>query len=344
MRNEVYIEIINESVKKLLEFQDIRKGALTEGCFFYPYWRNKKENFVNSRWQEGVLSLSWYFNKFNNEEIWERIVKGIDFWCKLQHSNGTFPENSRYDQSFGATAFSTLAIINSLILTNYSKEKWIEKIKKSCNYIVKHDDFAFIRNEMAASLALLKAGEYLHEPSYLQESEKKLNLVLKNQNNKGYFNEKGIFDLSHNSLILELLGHYYLSTKDRMILDSATKFINFFYNLDLNAYRKFRKADWVIIGGFEIFSNEMRSGKEALIKALNNFNFHHLDYDNNLCTDIYRLCYAYDNFKEDLEHIELKPELNLNKNIYYQYRKSKFLDILRPLGFHNIMRIKQRLF
>ena len=140
MRNEVYIEIINEGINKILGFQDTRKGALTEGCFFYPYWRNKRESYVNSRWQEAVLSLSWYFNKFSNEEIWERIVKGIDFWSRLQQNNGSFPEYSRHDRSFSATAFSTLAIVNSLNLINYSKEKWLERIKKSCDYLIKNDD------------------------------------------------------------------------------------------------------------------------------------------------------------------------------------------------------------
>ena len=344
MRNEVYIEIINRGVNKLLEFQDTRKGSLTEGCFFYPYWRDKKESYVNSRWQESVLTLSWYFNKFNNEEIWGRIVKGIDFWCKLQHNKGASPEYSRYDRSFSATAFSTLAVINSLNLINYSKEKWIDKIRNSCNYLIKNDDFVFARNEMAASLALLKAGEYLHELNYLQKSEKKLDITLKKQNSKGYFVEKNMFDLSYNTLILELLGHYYLNTNDRRILESASKFINFFFNLDLKTFRKFRKAEWIIVGGFEIFANEVKNGKEALIKALNNFNFHHLEYDNNFCTDLYKLCYAYDNFKEDLEHLELKSDLNINKNIYYQNRPSKFLNILRPFGIHNFMKIKQKLF
>lgn len=344
MRNETYIEIINEGIQKLLNFQDKRKGVLTEGCFFYPYWRNKRENYVNTRWQEAVLSLSWYFNKFNNEEIWESIIKGMDFWCKLQHKNGAFPEYSRQDRSFSATAFSILAIINSLNLINYSKENWIEKIKKSCDYLAKNNDYVLITNQMAASLALLKAGEYLHEPKYLLESEKKLNFVLKQQTQKGFFTENNIFDLSYNSLILELLGHYYLSTKDRKILDCANKFINLFLNIDLENYRRFRKADWIIIGGFEIFSDEIRNGKEALLKALNNFNFHHLEYDTNLCTDLYRLCFAYDNVKEDIEHIELKTELNINQYSYYPYRQSKLLNIFRPFGIHNFMRIKQKFF
>ena len=342
MRNEVYIEIINKGIQRLLLFQDKRKGALTEGCFFYPYWRNKRETYVNSRWQEAVFSLSWYFNKFNNEDVWESAIKGIDFWCKLQQTNGAFPEYSRRDRSYSATAFSTLAIINSLKLMNYSKDKWLEKIGKSCNYLMKNIDYVFIRNEMAASLALLKAGEYLHEPKYLQESERKLNEILKKQTSKGYFLEKNSFDLGHNSLILELLGNYYLSTKDKKILDSASKFINLFLNIDINNYKKFKKANWIIINGFEIFSNEVRNGKEALIKALNNFNFHQLEYDNNLCTDLYKLCYAYDNVREDLEHVELKTDLNPNENFYYSFRPSKILNILRPFGIHKFLKIKYK--
>src|SRR3989344_6620159 len=177
MRSEFYLELINEGIDKLLSFQDTREGSLTEGCFFYPYWRNRRENFVNARWQEAVLSLSWSYNKYTSEEIWPKIVKGIDFWCKLQHKNGAFPEYSRLDRSFSATAFSTLAVVNSIILLNYSKEKWLEKIKKSCEYLIKNDELFLINQEMAAALTLLRFGTYTNNPGYLKESEKKLNLV-----------------------------------------------------------------------------------------------------------------------------------------------------------------------
>lgn len=339
MRNEIYMDVINQGIQRILTFQDIRKGALTEGCFFYPYWRDKRERYVNSRWQEAVLSLSWYYNKFNNEEIWERLVKGIDFWCKLQHEDGSFPEYSRKDRSFSATAFSTLAIVNSLNLINYSKDKWLEKIRKSCNYLIHNDETILINQEMAASLALLKAGEYLHEPNYIKESEKKLEIVLRNQAEKGYYKEKSGFDLGYSSLTLELLGHYYLSTRDRKILDSAAKFINFFFNLDLKRIRNIRDTNWIIVGGFELFSEDVRTGKEALKKVLNNFNIQHLEYDSNFCTDLYRLCYACDNFKEDLEHLELKTEIN-TKGFYSSYHPSRVLNILRPFGLHKLRRIK----
>ena len=38
-------------------------------------------------------------------------------------------------------------------------------------------------------------------------------------------------------------------------------------NIDLKLYRKYKKADWIIVDGFEIFSNEIINGKEALKKV-----------------------------------------------------------------------------
>ena len=338
MRSELYLDIINDGVTKLSNFQDINK-TITEGCFFYPYWRLRKEKYVNSRWQEAVLTLSWYYSKFHSEETWIRILKGVDFWCKLQHKNGSFPEYSRLDRSFSATAFSTLAMINSIIILNYSKEKWIEKINKSCEYLMKNDELFLTNQEMAASLALLKTGTYLNEPRYIDESERKLDIVLKNQSSEGFYKENNGFDLGYSSLTLELLGHYYLATKDKKILDSAVRFINLFLQLDLKKLNNIRKTDWIIVGGFEIFSH-IKNGKMALKKVLNRFNVQHLEYAQNLCTDLYRLCYAYDNCKSNLEHDNISREIKLNKTYYQGNRPRKILNLARFFGIHKIRRAK----
>ncbi len=336
MRNEFYLELVNNGVTKLLNFQDTRLNSLTEGCFFYPYWRLRKESFVNSRWQEAVLTLSWFYNKYNSEDIWTKIIKGIDFWCKLQHRNGAFPEYSRLDRSFSATAFSTLAMINSIILLNYSKEKWIEKITKSCEYLMKNDEFFLTSQEAAAALVLLKFGNYTNNIKYIKESERKIKLVLKNQNAKGYFKENNRFDFNHSTLTLELLGQYYLATDEKFILDSVSKFIDFTVNLD---FRPLKNINWVVVSGFEISSDKTLNGNQALIKILNNFDVRHLESDKNYCTDLYRLCYAYDNFKTDLEHTDLEKNINTQKNNLI-YRPSRFLNLIRPFGIHNFRKLK----
>lgn len=342
MRNEFYLELINEGVNKLLNFQDIRPNSITEGCFFYHYWKSRKINYINSRWQEAVLSLSWFYNKYNSEEIWARILKGIDFWCKLQHKNGSFPEHSRIDRSFAATAFSSLAIINSIILLNYSKERWLEKLNKSCNYLIKNDEIVLINQEMAASLALMKFGNYVNNSFYLKESEKKLNLVLKNQSTKGYYKERNGFELGYSTLTLGLLGHYYLATDDERILNSASKFIDLIANLDFEKIKNLRHSNWVIIDGFEIFADKTVNGKEALRKIIDNFNISNLELDRNLCTELPNLCFAYNNCREDIEHRDL--DANIQKTIYPIYKENKLLNLLRPFGIHKFRKIKYMLF
>lgn len=340
MRNEVYFEWINEAILRLFEFQDLRKGSLTEGCFFYPYWRNKQVNYVNSRWQEAVLSLSWFYSKFNSEDVWEKIIKGIDFWGKLQHKNGSFPEYSRKDNSFPATSFSTLSVINSIILLNYSKEKWIEKINKSCEYLINNNELVLINQEAAAALALLKFGNYTKNIRYLRESEKKLKYVLNNQSLSGYYKEQNGFDLGYNTLTLELLGHYYLATNDERVLNSASKFIDLFLKLNLNTIKNSRNTSWIVVGGFEIFSNFTMNGGEALSKAINNFSVQHLECDKNLCTDLYRLCHSYDNCKLEVEHTNLEKGLKTNNKIYDFNKPNKLFNILRPFGIHNFRKYK----
>ena len=228
-------------------------------------------------------------NKFNNEEVWKRIIKGIDFWCRLQHKNGSFPEYSRSDRSFSAAAFSAFAVIDSVILINYSKDNWLKKIHKSCSYMMKNDEEVLINQEAAAALALLKFGNYTKNIPYLKESERKLKIVLRNQSLKGYYLEKNGFDLGYSSLTLDLLSQYYKVTNDQRILESASRFINLVLNLDLKNSRNIRNTDWVIVNGFEAFSDLIPNGKAALKKVLNSFNVQHLGSDKNLCTDLFRL-------------------------------------------------------
>jgi len=341
MRNELYLEWINEGVLKLLNFQDNREGSRTEGCFYYPYWRLRKENYVNSRWQEAVLALSWHFNKFNNEEVWKRIIKGIDFWCRLQHKNGSFPEYSRSDRSFSAAAFSALAVIDSVILINYSKDNWLKKIHKSCSYMMKNDEEVLINQEAAAALALLKFGNYTKNIPYLKESERKLKIVLRNQSLKGYYLEKNGFDLGYSSLTLDLLSQYYKVTNDQRILESASRFINLVLNLDLKNSRNIRNTDWVIVNGFEAFSDLIPNGKAALKKVLNSFNVQHLGSDKNLCTDLFRLGFAYDNYKEDLIHRDLEKNIEINKSFSARNPK-KILNLVRPFGIHKLRKLKYK--
>src|SRR3989344_994142 len=207
--------------------------------------------------------------------------------------------------------------------------------------MMKNNEEVWINQEAAAALALLKFGNYTKNIPYLKESERKLKIVLRNQSLKGYYLEKNGFDLGYSSLTLDLLSQYYKVTNDQRILESASRFINLVLNLDLKNSRNIRNTDWVIVNGFEAFSDLIPNGKAALKKVLNSFNVQHLGSDKNLCTDLFRLGFAYDNYKEDLIHRDLEKNIEINKSFSARNPK-KILNLVRPFGIHKLRKLKYK--
>ena len=148
-----------------------------------------------------------------------------------------------------------------------------------------------------------------------------------------YYPEKDGFDLGYSSLTLEMLGHCYLKTQDRKILRSAEKFISLF--LSSHPKENIRGTTWLLTDGFEIFAADAKQGKEALKKALENYNIKHLEQDINLCTDLYRHCWAYDHATTALKHTKIK-ELSAKTK---ETRRSTLLNILRPFGLHRLRKV-----
>ena len=53
-----YARKMVESAGSLIELADRDRYSPTYGCFFYPYWRSKSSDFVNSRCQEAAYTLA----------------------------------------------------------------------------------------------------------------------------------------------------------------------------------------------------------------------------------------------------------------------------------------------
>ncbi|MBW2989023.1 hypothetical protein KY358_01760 [Candidatus Woesearchaeota archaeon] len=379
-RKDLYMRWINENFKKILEFQDA-EDRWTKGCFFYPYWM-KKKGFVNSRWQEAALSLAWLYNDKKDPELKKRAVDAIDFWCKIQNRNGSFTERQKRESSFAATAFTTFAAAKSIEYIGLEK-RWVENLERAGNWLCKNEEHFFTNQQMAAALALLQLWKLTKKDKFLKNSQKKLNIALSNQSKDGFFYERKEIDLCYSSLTLDLLGTYYLMQPSNEILESARRYINLVVNFIYpdgsfgGAYNS-RKTGWLILGGFEVFAGKVPLAQYALNKLIKCHldkigNVEHLPDDRHICTDLYRLCFAYDNCKNDLSKKEHKrktnfPDSNLkiiekkdyiaitninNTELYSLWHKTgikifakkhekdnALLDYLRPFGIHRFRRMK----
>ena len=324
IRKDAYYGTIKKFSEKLLSFYDEATG-----CFFYPYWQGKT-GYANARWQEGVATLAWLLKKENNPSLMPKISKGIDFWCALQHRNGSFPEYSKHDVSFSATAFSLIAITEAIKNTRF-EERWIPAIHRAADWLSKNDELVFTNQAAAAALALLMAGTLLKDASYADNAEKKLKIVLGRQDKSGYYLEKKGFDFGYSTLTLEMLGHIHMQRPTSDILASAQKFIDLVLHAD--RFESCRGTGWAIVDGFEIFAGKCRGGTDALKKILEKYSFTHLENESNLCTDMYRLCWAHDNATTGFD-CNVKPVEPAALALRRQ--PSKLLNLFRPIGLHRL--------
>ncbi len=340
-RREKILIIIKEALPALLKIQDISDSE-TKGCF-YPNIKTDAD-YCNARWQEGVLTIAWALKNNlikNRAEAINRINSGINFLFKLQNKNGSFPEYTKKDVSFAASAFISLALAKTFNILYESGEEnaiskeWMEGLKKCLMWLKKEDEIVYYNQESAAGAALILADRFFQEENFKHYGEEKIEKVIEKQ--KGYYPEKKGFDLGYSSLTLEHLGFIYLEGHmQETIIKSAEKYNEFILSNDVTKLKNTRNTKWAILDGFEIFSNKTRNGKEALKKILGfDINLDHLEDNLNLCTDLYRLCFAY-------EHVTLMPDYNIKLKRFnpkdYKGRNIKLLNPFRRIGLHRIRR------
>lgn len=341
-RKLVYLKWIENSLTYLKSFQDMSNSE-TKGCFFYPY--HKKEiKYCNARWQEAVLTCAWYYNKTRKKEYKIMAEAGIDFWSKIQHKRGFFSQYSKHDQSFAATAFSSLAVLLALDYIDVKKE-WKDSLDGAARWLVKNDDTVLVNQEAVAAAALLLYANKF-DKSFIKASESKLMKVLENQKD-GYYLENFGNDFSYSTLTLEMLGIYYLNCKNEIlrkrILDSAKSFIKM---ANGNKYEHIRNTNWMILDGFEIFFNDLNEIKNLLPNLMKSLDVYHMNDHRHVCTDSYRFCLAYDHANKFLNEDFGISKIRVSTPKPFSERSSikhRFINILRIFGVHRFKKIRRLL-
>lgn len=383
---------VKDSWPRLLSLQDVGANSLSKGCFFYPHWQGKKK-FCNARWQEAVASLAWVYDKGirsrKEDELIFRIKAGIDFWCKIQNRNGSFPEYTRYDHSYAATAYSTYAISHSMNIIGV-QEDWLNHLIRAGRWLCKNREKYLTNQESMAALTLLKIYELTKEEKFLACSQEKLDRVLSSGYRDGFFTERKGIDLGYSSLTLSILGNFYLIMPEPKILEAAKGFIANCNELiypdgSFGGTYNTRQLGWLILDGFEIFSPLIPQANSILEKVIDGYQngigyIQHLPDERHLCTDLYKICQAYDHVKAyDLGDEYNSSKMGIDQNnlkvirrdsylvvtdsehsklfalwtrdgmkfffdpSYYNLKAARWLDILRPLGLHRLRGLKYKL-
>lgn len=239
MNEDLLYQVYNE-VPRLLSLMDNRRSSTTYGCFYPPYWKEKKANFVNVRAQEASFTLALLYrrNYPNNpyhgkKKLSDFAMAGMNYWAKLQHKDGSFDEWRRYEHGQAGTAFSTFAVAETHKLINDFMEdsfrsKMLTAFRRSADFLCRNPELTCLNHEAVAIAALSSCYELLGDVFYLEKIKEKIELLRQGFSSEGWFREQDGPDSGYNTVTTSYLAIYYERSRDETVLPILEKTVNFF--------------------------------------------------------------------------------------------------------------------
>lgn len=284
MIKSFYLKEIERIIPIILESQQDNGSFSDDG----------QHEIINARFQEAVLTLAWY-QKMYGKNLSAEIERGIDFWIKLQNTNGSFPEHE--GESFSATAFSCAAIAKAVGYCDISNdlcEKLFKCFSKAVAYFSSKFQKKRTNQQIAAYFALKEMSKYVCVDNNI--FYKIEDIIRSNTTESGFFLEDDGVDLGYNSLSCEML---YLCGKEEFC-ENFVNNLKFFVFPDGTFAADFsRTKGWILIDFLEMFSGkheELKKIRDKLIRAHKTgiCDVFHLIDKRHIMTDGYRVCFAYD--------------------------------------------------
>ncbi len=350
----VYVEKTIQNIPRILGLLDRNESSKTYGCFDRQFWHYKVVDFPCARMQEALLTLALIYSRkytnnkyFHNKKILDLVSTAIKFWSDIQNKNGSFNEWYPNENSFVATAFSTYAVSESLLLLGKrfeenTQQNIEEALVKSGDWLTKNDELKVSNQEAGAILTLYNLYLLTRKKTFLKSSREKTEKLLKNQSKEGWFPEYGGPDIGYLSLLVDYLSKTFMKTKDVQLLNGlkkSTEFITYFIHPDFTFGGEYasRNTEYLIPSGFEILvktDNASVRIANAVMKslALHDFN---LD-DRYLCYNGYTYLQAYDNFAERNVTINLPFRKNFKKSF-----GESLLEIFSTPRYYAISNLKK---
>jgi len=269
--DETYLnEILNQS-QRLIGLMDRNPMSETFGCFDRQYWQYTITDTPSARCQEAALTLTLLYtikhkkNPYYKKEIILKWIKAaINFWTKIQEKNGSFNEWYPKESSYVATAFSSYAISETLLLLKIKNKKALNALKNASNWLLRKTEKRVLNQESSISILLLNLYLLTKNPKYKRESSKRIELMRKNQNSEGWWNEYNGPDIGYLSLTIDYFTKYYQKTKDKRVLpmlNKAVDFISYFIhpNLTFGGEYASRNTEYLIPSGFEFLAQHNKT-------------------------------------------------------------------------------------
>ena len=245
----VYQQSLLDAIPRMLSEQDRDETSPTYGCFDREYWAWATKDFSNIDAQRGVypLSIVWSTSFVGNRYhqhafVLEWIRAGLLYWCKVQHSDGSFDHLYPNEHSFVGVAFTLYEVCEAFKLVNHAltpsdRETILKHLHRAGNYLVTHDEtHGFLSNHRAGAACALHSLAHLHaHDAYTKRAQEFIASIAKNQSREGWFLEYGGADPGYQTLLTYYLANCYRLTKDALtwkLLDTSLDYLKHFIHPD----------------------------------------------------------------------------------------------------------------
>lgn len=334
----ILAKIALKNAPKILSLLDKGEFAPTYGCFDRNFWHYKTvTDYPSSTYQQCTLFLAHLYtldlpcNSFyNSPEIFELALAGIDFWVKIQNSDGSFNEWYPNEHSHVATAFTLYGITESLLLLQKSIDektlaKYIPAIKKSVFWLAKNPDIIVTNHTAGALAAIYNSYLLTGDKDILTLVDETVLLLRDLQSPEGWFNEYNGADIGYTSVSIDFLAKYYNKSGDERaynMLDKALAFLAYFMHPDGSSGGEYgnRNTKYLMPAGLHILARYFEHARYILDRF-----YYGLEKQTQLSLDnfddrYFAFFFAPNYIEAAVEFSRIKPEhLIYDKSKYNNY-------------------------
>lgn len=212
-----------EQVPRLLSLEDRNPFSPTYGCCNREYWLCRSTDFPSAIAQFGnhALAIAWRHPMpgniyYQHDKIRDWCVAAIDYWMKIQKSDGSFDEFYPNERGWaGPTGFLLYAMIDSYRLLGDAfpdslRARFFEVCYKAARYLAQWDEPGVLANHHAmAVLPVFEAARLLDSRELWDGYQAKLDEFYSYCYDEGWCLEYDGADPGYLSATVSFLGKIY---------------------------------------------------------------------------------------------------------------------------------------
>ena len=240
---DVYARKALSQIPRLLGNQDRNSFSPTYGCFHRDYWLDKTSDFPDAVRQFAVHALALVYcydfpgNIYRGQsKVRDWAIAALDFWARIQHSDGSFDEFYPYERGWvGPSAFTTFTCIEAYALLRKemqpeSAERVERAIRRAAAFIAagESEEDHLANHHAMACLAVWKAYRLFGDATLRQGYHRLWQGFLRYHNTEeGWSREYDGVDPGYLSATVSFLGKIYQDSRDPALLEVLRQSVEF---------------------------------------------------------------------------------------------------------------------